>query len=254
MANGEKEFESELEVFRDEIETGLKVLFTFLAVHATAHDKPNIIAKLNAAPYFWRTVLYSLQSTQFIVLGRVFDSSSEHNVHRLIKSAQENTAIFSKDALAARKLAGSENAEEWLPEYMTHVYEPEASDFRRLRSHIAQRKKIYMGVYRDIRRKVFAHKELVDHGTINELFQSTSIAELKEIFIFLSKLYQALWQLFHNGRKPLLRQQPHSVKKLLARQSKPWEPKTLQKLIVEDTQFLLKDMIEYKARNIPVGN
>jgi hypothetical protein len=249
--DGENEFERELELFRGEIEAGLHALFTYLTVHATANEKPDISEKLNATPYFWRTVLYALQSTQFIVLGRIFDPNAEHNVHRLIKLAQKNVAIFSKGALAARKRAESDNADEWLPEYMTHVYEPEANDFRRLRAHVARKKKIYMGVYRDIRRKVFAHRELADREAINQLFKGTTIAEMKEIFVFLSKLYQAFWQLYHNGVKPILRQQPYSVKKFLSRQSKPWEPKTIQELVVKDTQFLLTDMIEFKVRLNP---
>lgn len=122
-----------------------------------------------------------------------------------------------------------------------------ATDFRRLRKHVARRKKTYMDAYRDIRRKVFAHTEIADSSTIDELFRRTTIDELKEIFVFMSKLYQALWQMYHNGVKPILKQQPHSVKKLLTKKPKPWEPKTIQELIVRDTQFLLREMIEHKG-------
>ncbi len=242
----EKQFEQELDCFRNEIEAGIQTLFTYLAVHATAHGKPQIERKLNATPYFWRTVLYSLQSTQFIVLGRIFDTNSDHNVHRLLKLAQDNPSIFSKNFLAERKRKGSANADEWLPNYLKHVHEPDATDFRRLRKHVKHRKNTYMNAYRDIRRKVFAHTEVTDRPAIDELFRRTTIDELKEIFVFMSKLYQVLWQMYHNGVKPVLKQQPHSVKKLLAKKHKPWGPKTIQELIVKDTQFLLRDMIEYK--------
>ncbi len=248
--DAEKHFERELECFRSEVEAGIQTLFAYLAVHATAHGKPVIENKLNATPYFWRTVLYSLQSAQFIVLGRIFDSEpkSKHNVHKLLKFVQDNPVIFSKNFLEKRKRKGSSNANEWLPNYMEDVYEPDAKDFRRLRKHIARRKKTYMGAYRDIRRKVFAHKEVTSREEIGKLFGRTTMDELKEIFLFLSNLYQALWQMYHNGRKPVLKQQAHSVEKFFANQPKPWGPNTIQERIVKDTQFLLRDMVESKGR------
>lgn len=137
----EKEFEQELECFRREIETGIHALFAYLSIHTTAKNRPSIQNKLNATPHFWTTVLYSLQSTQFIALGRIFDNNSPHNVYRLLKLVRENSDIFSKEALAARKHAGSDNADEWLPKYLKTVHEPDTTDFRRLRQHVSRRKK-----------------------------------------------------------------------------------------------------------------
>lgn len=64
-------------------------------------------------------------------------------ITRLLSVAHANLGIFSKDALAARKRKSSSNAEEWLPEYLQTAYEPSSEDFRRLKRHVAERRKIY---------------------------------------------------------------------------------------------------------------
>ncbi len=51
---------------------------------------------------------------------------------------------------------------------------------------------------------MFAHKEVSDIQEANELLAKTSVDELKELFAFLSALYTALWEQFHNGLKPSL--------------------------------------------------
>jgi hypothetical protein len=252
--DAEEEFTRELTVFKGEVDTGIQALFAYLAIHATAHGKDRIQCKLNATPYFWQTVFSSLQSTQFILLGRVFDSDSKHNVHTLLQLAQTNLGIFSKEAFTRRRRKESANADEWLPEYLKHVYEPTQDDFRRLRKHVARRKNAYMGAYRDIRRKVYAHRELVSQPDLDALFSQTTISGLKGMVIFLSELHETLWELYHNGRKPVLRQQPHSLRRFMVGRSPRYMQGTLQERIVRDTQRLLTEMIHDKRDDNEVSD
>ena len=78
-------------------------------------------------------------------------------------------------------------------------------DFRGLRTEVSERRKIYEARYRDVRNKIFAHKELSDRDEMNAVFAKASIDDLKAIFGFLHALHGALWELLHNGRRPELR-------------------------------------------------
>lgn len=70
----------------------------------------------------------------------------------------KNLEIFSKDALADRKRRLSANADEWLAEYLRTAYEPTSEDFRRLKQHVAVRRRIYESNYKALRHAVFAHR------------------------------------------------------------------------------------------------
>ena len=111
MIQPEENFANELEVFRTEAESGIQYFYSYLAVHAVAGEHKEVHRLLNRAPLFWNIALGALQTSTFIALGRVFDQKSKHNVDRLLKIAQSNMAIFSKEALAGRKRNGSNNAD-----------------------------------------------------------------------------------------------------------------------------------------------
>jgi AbiU2 len=173
------QLEHELEVFRTEAESGIQFFYAYLAVHAVAENNRPVYQLLNKAPLFWNTSLGALQTAAFIALGRVFDQNSTHNLDRLLRGAQDNPQLFSKAALGRRKQGANVDPPEWLEDYLSEMYEPTPQDFRRLRSYVRRWRKIYV--------------------------------ELQRMFAFLSSLYEALWQLFFNGRKPVLRPQRYSV-------------------------------------------
>jgi hypothetical protein len=105
--------------------------------------------------------------------------------------------------LSWRKQGSSPDPPEWLNEYLVDVYEPTQKDFRRLRGYVRKWRGIYVNNYRDLRHKVFAHKEVSDRAETHALFTKTNIRELQRMLTFLRSLHQALWQLFFNGHKPL---------------------------------------------------
>jgi len=140
-----------------------------------------------------------------MVLGRIFDQGSPHNIDRVLGIAQRNPEIFSRAALGARRQGRSDTPPEWLDEYIRGVYEPTPQDFRRLRAYVHKRRKIYEANYRDLRHKVFAHKAMTDQAAVSALFAKTNIRELQRLFAFLNSLYDALWQLYFNGNRPVLR-------------------------------------------------
>jgi hypothetical protein len=255
----EKEFEEELQCFHREIERGIQAFYAEWAIHSIASANQQVLDNLDATPYFWQTVLYSLRTAYFIILGRIFDQSSQHNVGKLLKISQNNLEIFNRASLANRKRASSNNADPWwLPQYLRDAYEPKPSDFIRLSKYVARRRKIYENAYRDIRNKIFAHKVILSKSKFDDLYKKTNVGEMGSLFVFLSRLHLALLELYYNGRKPILIKLPYSVRMLLKKKENPWGG-TTQELIVRDTRILLKDMLHtennaYKLINRKQGH
>jgi hypothetical protein len=135
------QFEEELEIFRTETQKATQCFYAFLSVHAVAADRDAVRRLLNMAALFWNTSLGALQTSTFIALGRIFDQGSRHNVDSLFKTAQDDLAVFSKDALATRKQGTNPVPPEWLAEYLRTAYVPTATDFRRLRGYVRRYRK-----------------------------------------------------------------------------------------------------------------
>jgi hypothetical protein len=233
------QFECELEIFRTEAEAAAQFFYAYLAVHAVAADHRPVYRLLNTAPLFWNTNLGALQTSAFIVLGRVFDQGTNHNVDRVLKIAHKNPNIFSKAALGVRKQGGNGNPPDWLEEYLRDAYVPTPADFRRLRAHVRKYRKIYVERYRDLRHKIFAHKVVSDRAATDALFGRTNIRELQRLLAFLGSLYEALWQLFYNGRKPVLRPRRYSVRQMRDRPSPPETVKVVQETITHEAEQFL---------------
>ena len=143
MASPEQQFIRELEVFRTEAQAGAQFLYAYLSFNSIVSEKRKTYNEFNKTPLFWNTTMGSLQTSFFIVLGRIFDQDSKHNIDKFVKTAQDNKYIFSKGALAKRKAEQNDNADEWIDDYLKSVYEPTAKDFRELRKKVKEFRKIY---------------------------------------------------------------------------------------------------------------
>jgi hypothetical protein len=69
---------------------------------------------------------------------------------------------------------------------------------------VRKNRRIYEDRYEKIRHS-FAHKLTADPGELHRLYAKTNIRELQRLVTFLGSLYDALWELFFNGYKPIIR-------------------------------------------------
>jgi len=241
MASPADEFEAQLELFRTEAQSAIQFFYVWDAVHAVAGKKKAVFRLLNQAPLLWNSALGALQSSMLVALGRVFDPDMKnHSVTRLLALAHGNPGIFSKQALAARKRKLSANADEWLAEYLKTAYVPKTSDFRRLKRQVALRRKVYEKKYRPLRHKVFAHRGVLSPEQVSQLFAQTNLRELRQLLVFLGRLYEALWQLYFNGYKPALRPARSSVRRMLEVPSPNLKHGKLQERIVHEKRIFLE--------------
>jgi hypothetical protein len=208
------EFKRELEIFRRESEEAAQYFYAYISIHAVAAERAQVLEFLNRNPLFWMTCTASLQAASIIALGRIFETGSPHNLGKLIRIARNDLGIFSKEALEKRKLRMSGLPPERIAEFVKAAYEPSAHDFRHLKALVARYRKIYERNYEQLRHQWFAHKVAAEPEEIAKLFEKTNTGELQRLFAFLSSLHHALWELFFNGRKPLLRPSRYSLKRM----------------------------------------
>ena len=76
MKDHENTFSHELEVFRTEAKSAIQFFYTFLSINASLANNQKALQIVNETPLFWRTNTGALQTSFFIILGRVFDQNS----------------------------------------------------------------------------------------------------------------------------------------------------------------------------------
>ena len=103
-------------------------------------------------------------------------------------------------------------------------------------------RRIYEANYKDIRDKWFAHKQVAGDVASTILWgqsQGTN-RELQRMFAFLNSLHEALWELYFNGRKPVLRRRRYSTARMMKLPSPAHSIGTVQERITQQVErFLL---------------
>ena len=197
----ETEFWSNFEIIRSDVDKAIETFYSYISMHNIASDNKNIYHAINRNPTFWNITLYSLQSTFFITIGRIFDDGKDaHSVHKLISSALSHPEFFSKEALANRKSAGKEKPT-WLEKYLENAFEPGIADLREIKKCIKPYRKLFDNSYKDIRNAVFAHTIATEKDDVSQLFGKTNISEIEDILYTLHDMLKAMWELYNNGRK-----------------------------------------------------
>lgn len=235
-------FLEELNIFRNEVESALKFLYTELSIHAIGHKDKKVFDSINTTPIFWNTILNALQHSTFITLGRIFDIGSDHSIHVLRKLSENNIDLFSKESFKNRWLKDDDRkkVDHWLPGYIDNLYVPSVKDFRKFRLFIAQQQKIYEKIYRPVRDH-FGHKKYSKNEDVKVLFDRIQIRELEKFCVQLKNIHESLWQLYHNGRGPLLpiKQGKYSTQSILKTKFKPYVSKPINAYVIEQAKLAL---------------
>lgn len=196
----EVEFENELRIFDNDVDEVVQCFYIWRTFHAVARKTRKVYDMLNRNAGFWNVALGSIQANSLIALGRIFDKDPRtHNVKRLLKLAEDNPVLFSKHSVRRRKTKILANNRSLLEDYMRNVHDPSPTDFKRLRSFVDVRRKIYERCYKQLRDKRYAHRERMN---INGFFAQTDVRELAQLVTDLSKLHRVLWDWQQNGIRP----------------------------------------------------
>lgn len=79
-------------------------------IHRLARVDARVRLCLDADAVFWNMQIESLQTSLFVILGRLFDSTKGAlSVPKFLDETSEHPGFFSKKALTNRKIAGGLN-------------------------------------------------------------------------------------------------------------------------------------------------
>lgn len=232
----EQRFEDELEVFRKEADEAVQHLYAYLTMHAVAAEEKAVRQLFNTYPLFWLTTLRGLQTSLFMVLGRIFSQDSEHNLNAMLKLAETDREIFTRESLATRKssIQGLD-----VQAYVSDAHVPTAEDFRGFRREVRDWRRIYEANYREVRNQIFAHAEVAQPEAVHDLFAKTNIRELELLVTDLVALHARLQGWLQNGTRPAAVRGNSSVQEL--RKLPVSESRyTLQGRVIRDTERSLQ--------------
>jgi hypothetical protein len=204
MHQFETEFEKQLEALDSESRTAAVFAYTELAMMYCAGSDPDLLERLQPHAGFWNAVGGALQTAAFVALGRVYDNDRQtHNAGQLLTYADDHPGIFARAVLEARKVRTG-LAPELARDYVVDAYEPVRGFLAPLRVEFEKRQSFYLAKVAPIRHKVFAHRAKIDRGERDRLFSELMVRGLEDVVAFPCRLHRALFNLYWNGREPIL--------------------------------------------------
>ncbi len=194
-----------LRIFETEVNSAADTHFLFKHISRIANSQPAVLRALNSNVLAWGTIQYSLRISALTVLGRIFDDDANSlSAATFIRRCESNLDQFSAQAISSRKLSTVRSDELELREairgiaYEAHV--ATATDFEALTHYLAEPTQIYNEVYKPIRNKLVAHRDLRAIIDPSILEVDAKHGQLDDMVIRLLQVYLSIWQLFHNGR------------------------------------------------------
>jgi hypothetical protein len=226
-----------------------KFLYTELAITNIIRKNKRISDALNYSPTFWNAILSALQHSTFITLGRIFDiDPKQHSIHALFRIIENNKDLFTKESFKNRWIGDKDRGklDDWLPKYLESVYVPTNDDFRKFKKFIANQNRIYENLYAPIRHQ-FGHRIYDKNEDVEVLFNKVQVKDLEKFCVCLGSIHEALWQLYHNGRGPLLpiKRGRYSTQNILKTKNKykPYDSKPANVQFIEEATKAL-DLIK----------
>jgi hypothetical protein len=197
----EAEYKRHFGLIADQITGATRAFFTYMEINKFASENNGNYQKINRDGHFWSGELYALQTTWFIILGRIYDRTKDaYSIHDFLKSTVAYKGFFSKRALARRKRTAAGQPEpEWLPDYLKAAWEPSTADLEKIRSAIKSSDEKWNNLCKPIRDKVFAHTNA--NVVVSELFGNTLVGDVEDILHDLNKIRTSVIQLLENGRE-----------------------------------------------------
>jgi hypothetical protein len=195
----EEEYRELFDIVRNDISSATSAFYTYLEINKFASESQENYAKINQDAYFWMGQLYALQTTWFIVLGRLFDRGG-YSIRKFLALTAAHRGLFTKVALAERKRKEArQDNPEWLDEYLRTAWEPTTRDLENIVASIGTAEAKWKHSYKPIREKVFAHHDL--GVSVDQLFGRTLVGDIEEILHNLNRIRIAIFQLLENGRR-----------------------------------------------------
>jgi hypothetical protein len=194
------EYRGQFAAMQSEVTAATNAFYTHIEIHKFASESLENYQKINRDANFWNILLYGLQTTWFIALGRIFDrSSGAYSINDFLAATVAHKGLFSKRALADRKRKAAGGEPPWLADYLKTAWEPSTTDLEGIPAAIKSAEAKYAERYKAIRDKVFAHRD--PSKLAATLFENTLVSDIENILFTLNETMLAIFQLLENGSR-----------------------------------------------------
>ena len=242
LPTNDQKFEYALKMFETQVGEAIQYWLAAATLNEVARLNTATLTALNRTPSFWITARVAMENQAILTAGKIYGQrrANPYNIDSLFDVLRALRAtVFSRDALAARKRRMSDNADEWLPQFMKGVHVPTATDIDRLHQLSKRHRKTYEAQYADVRILHVAHSAIADPNVRWAIFQKTRVSDFAKLIIFLNQLQDALWNMYYNGRRPTLRPMAYSVQSLVGKKLEDLRNNRNQEHIVAETRKCL---------------
>jgi len=193
---------SEISNFRITIESSLRFLYSLIAYHE-ALSKEEYVSQMNRNADFWRLFEASMLSSVFISIRRLYENEADSfNFQNFIRNCSSNLEEFSLKNIKDRKIRSGALSVEEAEIYIVGKYEPSNQDFNEMARFVKERSKNMRGVYTKVASKIYAHAIHFTHSEVLKPNQSLNLYEIEKALLSVWHVYEQVWQLYENGRKP----------------------------------------------------
>jgi hypothetical protein len=193
---------SEIGKLRIESESSLRFLYSLIAFNE-AMTSSETVNKINKNPDFWRLFEASMFSNVFIAIRRLYEKRPSYFcIQRFTENCIANVEEFSLSSIRDRKFREGALSYEEASRYISNKYEPSEEDFKEMSAFIRSRSKNMKGIYSDVASTVYAHAIHFSHSEVLSANQTLNLHEIERALLSVWHVYEQVWQLYENGRKP----------------------------------------------------
>ncbi|HNS44957.1 MAG TPA: hypothetical protein PKH37_07010 [Alphaproteobacteria bacterium] len=206
-------YEKEFQIFSSNLNQAARAFYYHQEIQRQVYEdcmkykswqESNIYQAIQDNAQFWEDYKDLSILCFVITLRKIFDKDKNgqesHHIDRLIKSVK-NSDLFTNQKLRERKIKGSDNADDWIDEYMKNTHQLSETDFSKIEDFVSATKEKWDSV-KPLCNKILAHQDALTPQKRSQIFENSKYAIFEEIITRLLTVENILWQAYHNGQKP----------------------------------------------------
>lgn len=206
------DYEQEFKIFSSNVNQAARSLYYHIEINKQIYDNgqkqengyfqySKLYQAVNANAQFWNDYKYSSIHYTVIILGRIFDRNKKsHGIRRLVKTAK-NSGSFTIEKLRERKIASSDNSDEWIDEYMADKRDINSSEYLQLLRYIFGTIELWNKI-KPVRNKRYAHQDVMTDFKKQKILQDAEYSVIEDIIKRLLTIEYVYQEAYANGRLP----------------------------------------------------
>lgn len=209
------EYEKEFEIFSRNVNQAARSFYYHQEIKKQIYDDcqkqengyfqySELYQVINTNAQFWNDYEYSSLSYAIITLGRIFDKNKKsHGIRRLVKLAKQSNS-FTTQKLRERKIKSSDNAKEWIDNYMYDKQDISSSEYFQLLRYIVETTQLWKQV-KAVRNKFYAHQDVITDVSKQGILKKAKYNVFEDVIERLLTIEHVYWHAFFNGAPPNLK-------------------------------------------------